>query len=294
LDELAGVSVGIELRLGNPLVDRTLTRAQLGGLDKFLLLEGKLPGCVTLVEARADADAAAAVQHAYIARYGVPARLPLPVFVGRWSDDTTRHVMDALSARVHGRARDVLAARELGVYAYVYPTLPIRLVEVHAQEVTRRRELAVRREQIASLAPERVFESWLELAAQLLALGFLAKDPTSVTTGDCLQVQNLVLDGGFADAASLVPTSQLSDRALRDSVRRAVHELAIAGTRLLLGLWVSTVDVRDRLPDLFAVVWHAFGKKLAALELVDPRIRALFEPAGPAYETLDLILRESL
>lgn len=296
--ELADARVAVELRLGNPLVDRTLTRAQLSALEKFPLLEGKVPGCVTVGEAHADAAAALAVQRAYVAKHGRVARLPLPLFVGRWSDDVGERVLAALHGKLTGRAWDDTVARVragLGVYVYAYPTLPTRLVELVLPDVTRKRELKVRRAELdRALDPARVFHGWLGLVAELLVLGFVPKAPASVLTGDCLQVQNLVLDGGLADAESLISTAALSERALRDALRKTVHELAIAATRLLVGLWSSTVDFRDRVPDLVVVVWNALAVQVAAADAVDPRVLAILRPTQAPLDAIAQILRETL
>lgn len=114
-----------------------------------------------------------------------------------------------------------------------------------------------------------------------------------MVTGDCLQVQNAVLDGGFADVESLIASSLLDDRALRDAVRRTVHELAVTATRLLLGLWVSTVDMRDRLPDIHAVVWNALAERLAAEAPTDERIAAILASRRPAYDALVELLEQA-
>jgi hypothetical protein len=287
LDELAGMRVHIECRLGSPAVDRTIARAELGGVEKFPILEGKVPGCVTLREAIADAQAAFAVQRAYVARHGEPARLPMPLFVGRWPEAVTRKVLAELRPRLRGRAWDVVeqsAQAGLGVYAYHYPTVPLRLAHIAAPDAQRGAEVRARLQRLG--APRAIFDGWLGLTARLLALGFVPKDPATLVTGDCLQVQNAVLDGGFADVESLIASSLLDDRALRDAVRRTVHELALTATRLLLGLWVSTVDMRDRLPDIYALVWNALGERFAAESPNDPRIAAILLDRRPAFDAL--------
>src|SRR5262249_57924643 len=109
------------LRLGSPALDRTLTRAELTGLDKLALIEGKVPGCVTLAEALADARAALAVQRAHVARHGAPARLPFPLVVARWPDPVAERALAALRPRLRRRAREVVepAVRaSLPVYVY--------------------------------------------------------------------------------------------------------------------------------------------------------------------------------
>jgi hypothetical protein len=287
LDELAAGRVHIECRLGSPAVDRTIARAELGGVEKFPILEGKVTGCVTLREALADARAAYAVQRAYVARHGEPARLPLPLFVGRWPDAVVDNVLAELRPRLRGRAWDVveLGARAgLGVYVYYYPTVPIRLSALAAPDAARGVDVRPRLTRIGGARA--AVDGWLGLTARLLALGFVPKDPATLVTGDCLQVQNAVLDGGFADVESLIAASALDDRALRDAVRRTVHELALTVTRLLLGLWTSTVDMRDRLPDIYALVWNDVAERFAAEAPVDARIAAILVARRPAYDAL--------
>lgn len=296
LAELADGRVHVECRLGSPARDGTLARAFLSGLDKFPILEGKVPACVTLAEALADARAAAAVQHAYLERYGELARLPLPLFVGRWGDDVTATISRALRPRLRGRALEVVdgcLARGLGVYAYYYPSLPLRLAHLAIPDADSRDTFAARLAALGRLEPRVLFGRWITLVARLLALGFVPKDPTTLVTGDCLQVQNIVLDGGFADADSLVVASELDDRALRDALRRTVHELALTGTRLLAGLRVSTVELRDRLPDLHAVVWNDLRELVRAEPVRDARIAAALTGRVTAYDGLVAILDDA-
>ena len=276
LAELEAERVHVELRLGTPAVDRTLTRAELSALGKLVLVEHKLPGCVTVREAVDEARAALAAQRAYIARHGRPARLPLPIFVGRWSDAHVTRVRDALAAHVSGRARhavELALAGGIAVYVYRYPSVPIRLAHLAVPDAHTTTEM---RDRLATISrhidPRACLEGWLELTARLLALGFVAKAPDTLVTGDCLQVQNLCLDGGFVDAESLVSTSSLDERALRDAIRRSVHELALAATRLTFGLDTSTVDLRDRLPDLAAIVWNDLRTRVDGDSPADGRV----------------------
>jgi hypothetical protein len=210
--------------------------------------------------------------------------MPLPLWVGRWPDDVAARVGAALLPRLRGRARDVAElslAAGLGVYLYTSPSIPIRLAQVGLPDARSAADVRARLAGLArSLDLRQTLVRWLELTARLLALGFVSADPTTVVTGDCLQVQNLVLDGGFADVESLVAAADLDDRALRGAVRRTVHELASSATRLLVGLGAVGVDLRDRVPDIYAVVWSELGKALRAEPARDPRIAALFEDRG--------------
>jgi len=290
LDEIAAARVGVEVRLGSPAVDRTLSRAELGGLDKFPILEGKVPGAVTVREALGEAHAALAIQRAHVARHGAPARLPLPVLVGRWPAEVTGRVEAELKARMTGRGLDLaLAALSggLGVYVYRYPTVPIRLAHLAVPDARRGADVAGRLAAIARhVDPRAIVDGWLGLTARMLALGFVPKDPRAVVSGDCLQVQNACLDGGFTDVESVAPSGGLDERALRDAVRRTAHELALDATRLLFGLAASTVDLRDRLPDLFAIVWAELAARVEADAPVDPRIVEILRARPDAYAAL--------
>ena len=290
LDELGAARVLVECRLGSPAIDRTLSRAELSGLDKFPILEGKVPGVVTLREALGEARAALAVQRAHVARHGRPARLPVPVFVGRWPEPVAARVATELAARMDGRGLDLALAALAGglaVYAYRYPAVPLRLAHLSVPDARRGTDVAGRLAAIAGhVDPRAVLDGWLGLTARLLALGFVAKDPRAVVSGDCLQIQNACLDGGFADVESVVESAGLDERALRDAVRRTAHELALDATRLLFGIKTSTVDLRDRLPDLVVLVWNDLAARVAADAPADRRIVEILRGAPDTYGAL--------
>jgi hypothetical protein len=290
LDEVGAARVGIEVRLGSPAIDRTLSRAELSGLDKFPILEGKVPGAVTVREALAEARAALAIQRTHVARHGVPARLSLPVFLGRWPAAVAERVAAELGARMAGRGLELAVAALAGglaVYVYRYPSVPVRLAHLAVPDARRGADVAGRLAAIARhVEPRAALDGWLGLTARMLALGFVAKDPRAVVSGDCLQVQNACLDGGFADVESVVESRGLDERALRDAVRRTAHELALDATRLLFGLATSTVDLRDRLPDLVAIVWADLAARVEADAPVDPRIVDILRARPDTYAAL--------
>ncbi len=213
----------------------------------------------------------------------------MPLFVGRWPDGVADKVLAELRPRLRGRAWDVV---ELNARAPGSASTSITIRRCPCGSRTSRSPTPSAGARRARGARP-ILEGWLDVTARLLALGFVPKDPATVVTGDCLQVQNAVLDGGFADVESLIASSLLDDRALRDAVRRTVHELAVTATRLLLGLWVSTVDMRDRLPDIHAVVWNALAERLAAEAPTDERIAAILASRRPAYDALVELLEQA-
>lgn len=282
--QMATQQVQVEVTLGSPVRDVLTTRAELRAIDKWPLVEGKIPGAYTVREGVAEARAAVAFQRAHLARYGTLARVPLPLVVVRWPAPIQAATRAALAPHLAPAARELVDGAVLGAYAYAYPTVPYRLYHLSVRDAQAgfgyRARLASFPPQIQ---PRLVVERWLELVARMLASGFVPKDPAAVMTGDCLQPQNVTIDGGVADVGSVVASRELGDRALADAVRRSVAELTASITRLLLG---PTAQLRDRFPDLYAHVWRTLAEQVAADTLVDERIGALLRPAS-AWAALD-------
>lgn len=274
--------------------------AEMRILDKWAILEGKVPGAYTLEEAVAEAETAAAVQDAFAARFGATARAPLPLLAYRWPQERVDHVRTALEPRLSAGALAIAERRlrlGLGLYVYWYPGFPIRLAHLaigDAQQLG----LATRLAQLEEIFDWRdSAQGWMDLTSKLIALGFLPKSPASVVSGDCLQFQNVILDGGIADLDSLVHVDAVrSERELRDVLRRTLLELTKSVTTLLLGAPAQDPSFQRRFPDVGAAVTtelfdrlrtlHATGAlhpRLAALLLRDAdwleRIRVAFQPS---------------
>jgi hypothetical protein len=248
-------------------LDRLAARRSNGGslsrLERFVLLEDKLPGCLLLSEAQAEASIAATV-HRRLADDGEPlARLPLPVFCVRLPQATAESAARQISSRVSRSLRhkvDMLAAGGLGAYVYWYPSIPLR-----AYLVPPSRQSAVT-----------MSEGWINLAARLLRAGFLPTTAYSQERGQCCDRNNSVIDGGFADIGSVVPVGELSTPAdvfvaLQTTIwflaRTIVHVLGKTEYRLGPVDYVANTVlhlVRERL-------MCARGKD------ADPRMTAFFE-----------------
>ncbi|MCE9571721.1 MAG: hypothetical protein K8W52_01055 [Deltaproteobacteria bacterium] len=291
VERMAKGHVHVEIQLGTAAIDTLLSRAELRAIDKWPLIEGKVPGACTVREALAEARAAAAFQRAHVARYGTAARVPLPLAVLRWPDEVVAQAAAALRPHLAERTRPIVEhalADGLGAYAYFYPMIPYRLWHLTVRDAVSGGYPARRDAMAGHLDARVIVERWIELVARMLACGFVPKDPGALPTGDCLQPQNAIIDGGFADVESLVPSTGLDDRALADALRRTIAELAATITRFLLGRQAATPAFRDRMADLHAHVWAAIARQLGADPPVDPRIASLVAPAS-AWEGLDRI-----
>jgi len=165
-------------------------RFELRHLDHYPVRERKVPFALRLGEALREAENAALLQAAYVARYRALARVPLPLFVFRWSDDEVARFRGQLAPHLTRYVLDLvdeLLASGLGVYVYYYPGIPLRV-----------RELASPID-----ATLDAVDDWVKLVARILALGFFPCSYVQADTGQMIQDQNAVVDGGFVDTDSL-------------------------------------------------------------------------------------------
>jgi hypothetical protein len=195
----------------------------LNDLEDFVLREDKLPGCLLLSEAQAEASIAATV-HRRLSDDGAPlARLPLPVLCVRLpqavAESAVREICSRASRSLWHKI-EMLAAGGLGAYVYWYPSVPLR-----AYQAPPGRQLAVA-----------MSDGWINLAARLLRAGFLPTTAHSQHRGHCCDLRNAVIDGGFADMGSIVAVTELSAQA----------DVFIA---LQMTIWVLT-----------ATILYVFGK----------------------------------
>lgn len=170
----------------------------------------------------------------------------------RFTSDLRGFVSDR--GHLSARARVTELARDgLAIYAYYYPTLPIRAshaigtfpfafgVNVPAQASMHTFDLSV------------ALEGWVSLLSEMLVAGYLPTTP--VHTGFCLQIQNLVVDGGFCDIDSVEKITNLPDeRAIMEALTYSLRELAVSFVQLV-AQGMATPCCRSTL---------AFGKSFAS------------------------------
>lgn len=269
-------------------------------LERFPLLEHKVPGALLMSEAMHETLAAAEVQMAFLRRYGRLARLPLPLATFAWHADDVERFKKRLLPHLNKQTASIVARlihEGLGCNAYYYPSSPRRVGQlmIERPEINRHYSYADRASALRSeFDCERAITGWLTLTAQLLALGFFPNSPyNNYCTGQCIQQQNAVLDGGFADVDSVQPMhSIVSDREFYETYLAMVAELAVMLRALLLGsLPVPNLEYADpTLPTLFLCtsVWDEL-RRLLRIErdaggLADERLEQLLESRGIAHD----------
>jgi hypothetical protein len=168
-------------------------------LEHFILVEDKLPGCLLFGEACAEASIAAAI-HLRLSNDGESfPRLPLPVLCVRLSETIAESAVRGIAARASRflwPKIEMLAATGLGAYVYWYPSLPLRAADFRTSRTS-------------AIA---MSDGWIRLASRMLRAGFLPTSAHSLRSGVCCNLQNSVIDGGFADLGSVVSVADVGAR----------------------------------------------------------------------------------
>jgi hypothetical protein len=270
--------------------------------EHFVFVEHKIPGCLGLAEAIREAEQAAAIQERHLRFYGSLARLPVPLFVYRHSDEVVERVTERLrrllGAAAFERIEPTLAGG-LGAYVYYYPTAPIRARDIdHALEnLSFQERLVVLLRDVCD--PEDVILGWVRGFTRMLYLGFLPGSLASLRSGICCQPQNACLDGGFVDLDSLTPLDELQDTTALNAALQFCVESLLQTMRSLTagGVDPTRPEGNEIRIDLHYIRQYLLGAIKRAIETearaglqLDTRIAAyFFEPK--TFEELVIRLR---
>jgi acyl-CoA synthetase (AMP-forming)/AMP-acid ligase II/aryl carrier-like protein len=243
---IKGAEVRCEDQLGflqllqQRLFERFAKHSVTNTLEYFLIQERKVPGALTLPEALTEAQRAAELQNRFLEEFGEPGGLPVPLLVVRWSEDVV--------ARFRARLLPLLSGFSLGIaeselrdglacYVYWFPKAPFPRVShfagTLAQESQRTGSGGFANTRLVyatlkhNLDPEAVVDSWVRLVARMLLLGYFPSDIQHFKNGQCIEPQNVLLNGTFADLDSVTPMRQLgSDREFYASFLALLNLLA--------------------------------------------------------------------
>jgi hypothetical protein len=263
--------------------------------EHFVVQEGKVPACLTLDEAVTEAQRALELQRAHVAAYGQLARIPLPLFVFRHTDDTVTRVSGQLAAILSdtaGRLTSARASDGLGVYLYYYPSAPLRVT--HLEYLLRGRPFGQRTLALLSICdPDVTIRRWVRVFVRMLYLGYLPGSLASLHTGLCCQPQNACVDGGFVDVDSVTPLSALrSDTDVTAALAYSVEEMVRTEDGLLTSgvedprLRQDRVRVdRHHVSDyVFRLIRQSVQSEARPGLEMDPRVMEYLEPAHSADE----------
>jgi hypothetical protein len=256
---------------------------------------------LTQAEATNESSIALEYQKAHLKRYGEFAHLPIPLLVYEWPDEVCARVRSDLLPLLSRRGADIVEhtlESGIGIYVYFYPTIPIRLLfavdKYEGPGLTLDKDLQyiermsnIKRD---GLDVPRIIEGWTKALVQMMAVGYLPKDPGSLLTADCMQPWNVCVDGGWVDLDSIVPIQSLLDeKEISDVVRRSVRSLAVNICYLMVGKAALSADIRDRFVEIDWLVMNDVSRRILEEDRergVDERLRKVFAPSG-LYPGLD-------
>lgn len=270
-------------------------------LESFPLNEGKVPMALLADEAFAEAQRASEFQAAHLAAYGQTARVPLPLLVCRWSASDAAALEAALRPRLSERAGAAVRALlrgGLASYAYYYPAVPMRVRHIARQlrpmesRGFARRAARLRRWgrlYVPDFEPVTAVRRWCALAARMMALGYFPCSLAHRQTGQCVDEQNAVIDGGFADLDSLQPMAALlDDHDFQETFLLSWSNLSHTVKRFLAGYLDEpspSAAVQALIhAHVLALFKNAFREEERRGRRFDRRLRAAAAGADPADE----------
>jgi hypothetical protein len=277
-----------EFRVDYPARGKSLFSAA----EHFALVEQKTPLALGLDEALEDARAACLLQSAHLERFGELARLPTPLLAIAWPQAVHAGHLAALRPLLSDRAARIVGISTqagLGAIVYHYPSVPIRVAHLPVELGSQSGEPWLQR-LTKRTDPAQTVERWIDLAARMLALGYLPGRTEHIGIGHCMEMQNAVIDGGFVDVGSIVAMDQVrSDRAFQEMLLAAFADLAKTIRHFILGPVVDA-EAEYRNPSLVMLqtlqrVLPALQERIASYRPADPRLLRAISPR-PAFAAL--------
>lgn len=250
-------------------------------LEHFTLTENEPFLALALPDALYCANLSLEWAQGYLKRFGRLPKTPFPLMVfempkgavTRFSDKLRPYLSDRgqLSAR---KRLDSQAAKGFGIYVYAYPGIPLRAAHVLGQFPGTAVAYGGPPVQKGIRDVEKTILGWVTLFSEMLIAGYLPT--TKIHTGNCLQLHNLAVDGGFCDIDSLERADRIKDpkdfsAALAFSLRELVTSIA------------QLLRVAEGIDGpVWVFLWnHVRGQVLANKKKVsDPRVLAFFEADG--------------
>lgn len=193
-------------------------------------LDMKLPpAAMWIYESVAEQEVATKLQAKYLAEYGCVARLPVPLFVFKYTDDQVARYAQTVRVRVSETAYKKFSNKlydGLGVEVYYYPSLPVRVADLASGNLAEVLDIPLSSRQVTDTT-----EKWTRLLAELLQLRYMPYVPWHHGMGGCVDTGNVCLDGGFNDLLTLspfdaIPSQTLMRRSYGASLRLLADSIA--------------------------------------------------------------------
>jgi hypothetical protein len=201
--------------------------------DHFPIIEGKIPGVVTIREALKEAAIAGEFQCAHVKHYGSLAPIPTPLLVHEFAredfDRTIACLRVASSAPAFERVQS-LAADGFAAYIYHFPKTVFR-----AGDLALPQAIEMLQSHSSSMPDvEASMISWTRLFVRMLYLGYFPFTQWNFQLGGCFDFGNATIYGGCCDVDSIVAIASSPDDAFfSNSVCLSIEQLRSLFERML-------------------------------------------------------------
>lgn len=185
-------------------------------IDHFLIVEEEVYLALTVPSALACARKTLAFVTSFVkCHHRIPA-LPLPLMVLKIPDNKSRTFLSALLPYCSGRGHisgenrlEHISQHGLAVYVYYYPSTPLRAGHQVGKFPGSFGIYSGRNISPKGFDSDIAIKQWIRLIADILIAGWFPA--TKFGVGNCLQIQNLAINGGFCDIDSIFPMTDVSN-----------------------------------------------------------------------------------
>lgn len=264
-------------------------------IEHFTLKEDEIFLAMTLEGARYCANLSSDWISIYFKSYQRLPKTPFPLMVFRIDDNATsaftKQLLPLLSDRGQQSAKkriEPLLKEGLAVYVYYYHSVPYRAAHIGGF-FPGSDGYGVKEGEIQNVDYdiEKAIEGWILLMSEMLKVGFMPT--TKIHTGNCLQSQNLAIDGGFCDIDSLEKMSNIKNmRDFEGAFFFSVREL-VSSISLILNLEYEGLGGA-----LWSFVWNSLRKQIVKKsrnQKIDKRLLQVVESDGIEFLRLLVSLR---
>lgn len=253
--------------------------------DHFPIVEGKIPGALSLKEAIQEAHIALDVQQKHLHHYGELARMPTPLIIHSISEQKQNACLILLRQKLSQPAFqriEPLLNNGLAVYIYHYPSVPVRS-NYWGGPASRQLTEHIQ----TTFSEEAAVLGWVKLMVRLLYLGYLPYSVRNERLGFCLDSGNATLDGGFCDPDSILPIeTSPDDEFFHEGLIRSLY-----GVQSTFQAVLGMSSPPDLYPSIDSFVCGQYIRKLVENALtsearpqlsLDSRVRRLLSPRSVA------------
>ena len=189
---------------------RDMHQKYVNQIEWWLRAEQKAPYVYSVKEGLTEAKIAADVQLDYYDHFGRFAKLPIPLRVYKFPDALRARYLAKLQSVCGPGVTDLaefVVSTGLGAYCYLFEGTYQRVDVLGHPAAAERGGYPGRRQALQGYLDrfdlDQSMTSWIELAVELLSIGWIPTNYNADSTGQMVRFINATIDGGFVDMDSV-------------------------------------------------------------------------------------------